>query len=233
MKIRCIAVDDEPLALEKIVDYIGQVPFFELKGSFENGVEAMMFLQENEIDLIFLDVQMPQILGTQLVQVLKQKPQIIFTTAYSEYAVDGFELDVTDYLLKPISFRRFLQSAQKALSRMAPESHPISPEVDKEFIFVKTDTRLVKVNLAEIKYIEGLKDYLSIYTTKERILTLLSFNELLSQLTPDFFRIHKSYVISLRQVDQIEKNRVRIGEKEIPIGETFRKAFLNKVQQNG
>lgn len=230
MKIKCIAVDDEPLALEKIVDYIGQVPFFELVGSFENGVEAMVFLQENEVDLIFLDVQMPQILGTQLVQVLKQKPQIIFTTAYSEYAVDGFELDVTDYLLKPISFRRFLQSAQKALNRMSPDTKPEQPKASKDFIFVKTDTRLVKVNLREIKYIEGLKDYLSIYTASERILTLQSFNELLGQLTSDFFRIHKSYVVSLRQIDQIEKNRVKIGDKDIPIGETFRKAFLKKVQ---
>ncbi len=230
MKIKCIAVDDEPLALEKIVDYIGQVPFFELVGSFENGVEAMVFLQENEVDLIFLDVQMPQILGTQLVQVLKQKPQIIFTTAYSEYAVDGFELDVTDYLLKPISFRRFLQSAQKALNRMSPDTKPEQPKASRDFIFVKTDTRLVKVNLREIKYIEGLKDYLSIYTASERILTLQSFNELLGQLTSDFFRIHKSYVVSLRQIDQIEKNRVKIGDKDIPIGETFRKAFLKKVQ---
>lgn len=233
MKIKCIAVDDEPLALEKIVDYIGQVPFFELVGSFENGLDAMAFLQENDVELIFLDVQMPQILGTQLLQVLKYKPQVIFTTAYSEYAIEGFELDVTDYLLKPIGFRRFLQAAQKALSRRPDPSTSAtaSPEQVQDYIFVKTETRLQKIKLSEIRYIEGLKDYLSIYTETSRILTLQSFNELLGQLPADFLRIHKSYVVSLAQIDQIEKNRVKIGDKYVPIGETFKKAFLNKVQK--
>lgn len=233
MKLNCIAVDDEPLALEKIVDYIGQVPFLELVASFENGVDAMMYLQENKVDLIFLDIQMPQILGTQLVQILKDKPQVIFTTAYSEYAVDGFELDVTDYLLKPIGFRRFLQAAQKALEKLKPVAKQKEiPTAERDYIFVKTDTRLVRINLADILYIEGLKDYLSIYTINERILTLQSFSELLKLLPADFIRLHKSYVIPISRIEEIEKNRVRIGEKCIPIGETFRKAFMAKISQH-
>ena len=165
MTIKCIAIDDEPLALEKLVDYIQQVPFFELLGSFENGLDALVFLQDTDVDLIFLDIQMPQILGTQLVQVLTKKPQIIFSTAYSEYAVDGFEMDVTDYLLKPLNFRRFLQASQKALQRAKSsdsKKEVVAAETVKDYAFVKTENRLVKVMLDEILYIEGLKDYLSI-----------------------------------------------------------------------
>ncbi|WP_258098859.1 LytR/AlgR family response regulator transcription factor [Marinoscillum pacificum] len=232
MKIKCIAIDDEPLALEKLVDYIGQVPFFELLGSFENGLDALVFLQDTDVDLIFLDIQMPQILGTQLVQVLTKKPQIIFSTAYSEYAVDGFELDVTDYLLKPLNFRRFLQASQKALQRaknQGVKKEATVEEVVKDYAFVKTENRLVKVMLDDILYIEGLKDYLSIYTSSERILTLQSFAELQSQLSSDFVRIHKSYLIPIAKIDEIEKNRVRIGDKYLPIGETYRKAFMTKI----
>ena len=232
MKIKCIAIDDEPLALEKLVDYIGQVPFFELLGSFENGLDALVFLQDTDVDLIFLDIQMPQILGTQLVQVLTKKPQIIFSTAYSEYAVDGFELDVTDYLLKPLNFRRFLQASQKALQRaknQGVKKEATVEEVVKDYAFVKTENRLVKVMLDDILYIEGLKDYLSIYTSSERILTLQSFAELQSQLSSDFVRIHKSYLIPISKIDEIEKNRVRIGDRYLPIGETYRKAFMTKI----
>ncbi|MAE86885.1 MAG: DNA-binding response regulator [Flammeovirgaceae bacterium] len=235
MTIKCIAIDDEPLALEKLVDYIEQVPFFELMGSFENGLEALVFLQDNDIDLIFLDIQMPQILGTQLVQVLTKKPQIIFSTAYSEYAVDGFELDVTDYLLKPLNFRRFLQASQKALQRAKSQEgskEVVVPDLVKNYVFVKTENRLVKVVLDEILYIEGLKDYLSIYTQSDRILTLQSFAELQSQLSSDFIRIHKSYLIPISKIDEIEKSRLRIGDKFLPIGETYRKSFLSRISKN-
>ncbi|MBR09228.1 MAG: DNA-binding response regulator [Rickettsiales bacterium] len=235
MTIKCIAIDDEPLALEKLVDYIEQVPFFELMGSFENGLEALVFLQDNDIDLIFLDIQMPQILGTQLVQVLTKKPQIIFSTAYSEYAVDGFELDVTDYLLKPLNFRRFLQASQKALQRAKSQEgskEVVVPDLVKNYVFVKTENRLVKVILDEILYIEGLKDYLSIYTQSDRILTLQSFAELQSQLSSDFIRIHKSYLIPISKIDEIEKSRLRIGDKFLPIGETYRKSFLSRISKN-
>ena len=233
MKVSCIAVDDEPLALGKIVDYIGQVPYLDLKGQFENGLEALTFLQENEVDLLFLDIQMPQILGTQLLQIINKKPQVIFTTAYSEYAIEGFNLDVVDYLLKPISFGRFLQATQKVLDRKgkAPvKASVISADAKRsDYFFVKTETKLQKVKFDDILYVEGLRDYLSIYTKTERILTLQNFNELLSKLPPYFVRVHKSFVISIHQIDQIEKSRVLIGEKYISIGETYKKAFMDSI----
>ncbi|MEQ8240713.1 MAG: response regulator [Cyclobacteriaceae bacterium] len=232
MKISCITVDDEPLALGKIVDYIGQVPYLELKGQFENGLEALTFLQENEVDLLFLDIQMPQILGTQLLQIINKKPQVVFTTAYSEYAIEGFNLDVVDYLLKPISFGRFLQATQKVLDRRGktPAKKSVEADVTKsDYFFVKTETKLQKVKFNDILYVEGLRDYLSIYTKTERILTLQNFNELLNKLPPYFVRVHKSFVISIHQIDQIEKNRVLIGEKYISIGETYKKAFMDSI----
>ncbi|MEM9325208.1 MAG: LytTR family DNA-binding domain-containing protein [Bacteroidota bacterium] len=237
MKLTCVAVDDEPLALEKIVDYIGQVPFLELKGQFDDGMEVLSFLQENEVDVLFLDIQMPQLLGTQLVQILKNRPQVIFTTAYSEYAMDGYELDITDYLLKPIPFGRFLKSAQKALER-ASSSKPAGSSTPKrtqaETIFVKTEFKWQQLSLNDIKYIEGMKDYLAIHTEEGKVLTLMSFNELLDKLPSDrFMRIHKSYVVALGKIKEIEKARVIIDGEPIPIGETYKTAFLNKLKNYG
>lgn len=237
MTIKCIAVDDEPLALAKIVDYIDQVPFLQLCGQFENGLNALTFLQENQVDLIFLDIQMPRILGTQLLKILNKQPQVIFTTAYSEYAIEGFELNVTDYLLKPIGFSRFLQAAQKAMARMpghqAPPAATESPAGahQPDFVFVKTETRLQKVVLADIRYIEGLKDYLSIYTNTERILILMNFQDLLARLGEDFVRIHKSYAVPVFRIDAIEKARLKIGNQLLPIGETYRKAFIRRLER--
>ena len=239
MKLTCIAVDDEPLALEKIVDYIEQVPFLELKGKFDDGMEVLSFLQDEQVDLLFLDIQMPQLLGTQLVQVLKQKPQIIFTTAYSEYAMEGYELDITDYLLKPISFGRFLKSSQKALQRAAnnkpaKKEAPAARSQQADFIFVKTEFKWQQIPLAEIQYIEGMKDYLAIHTTQERILTLMSFNDLLDKLpAKNFIRIHKSFVVAIDKIKEIEKARVIIGETPVPIGETYKTAFMNRLKSEG
>lgn len=235
--MNCIAVDDEPLALRKIVDFIKKVPFLNYKASFENGLEALAYLKGEQVDLIFLDIQMPQIKGTQLVNILKNKPQIIFTTAYSEYALEGFELDVTDYLLKPISFERFLEGAQKALDRSLPVISQAVGEgnaKNSEFIFIKTEHKWQKVSTKEIKYIEGLKDYLSIYTSEDRILTLQSFNSLLEKLPEEnFVRIHKSYVVSINQIDEIEKKRVLIGDKWIPISDTYRTVFFSLLEAKG
>ncbi|MFT5640868.1 MAG: two-component system LytT family response regulator [Cyclobacteriaceae bacterium] len=235
MKISCIAVDDEPLALDKITDYISQVPFLDLKGQFENGLEALTFLQQNDVDLLFLDIQMPQILGTQLLQIINKKPQVILTTAYSEYAIEGFNLDVVDYLLKPISFGRFLQATQKALDRKSKSpSQPTIVAFDTskpDYFFVKTETKLQKVRFDNILYVEGLRDYLSIYTKTERILTLQNFNELLEKLPPYFVRVHKSFAVSMHQIDQIEKARVLIGEKYIAIGETYKRTFMESIKK--
>ncbi|MGB3467227.1 MAG: LytTR family DNA-binding domain-containing protein [Cyclobacteriaceae bacterium] len=235
--MKCIAVDDEPLALRKIVDFIKKVPFLEYKASFDNGLEALAYLKKEPVDILFLDIQMPQIKGTQLVNILKNKPQIIFTTAYSEYAIEGYELDVTDYLLKPISFDRFLEAAQKAIDRSVPviSQSGNNEMINKtEFIFIKTEYKWQKVRVDSIRYIEGLKDYLSIYTATERILTLQSFSSLLEKLPEtDFIRIHKSYVISIPQIDEIEKKRVLIGDNWIPVSDTYRQSFFNLLETRG
>jgi len=237
MKISCIAIDDEPLALDKITDYIQQVPFLALQGSFDNALEALAFLQANKIDLLFLDIQMPQLKGTQLLQILKNPPLVILTTAYSEYALEGYDLDVIDYLLKPIAFDRFLQAVNKVLERSASpvimQRSIEAPQEIQDYIFVKVETRLQKVMLNDILYIEGLKDYLSIYTVKERILTLQSFKEILEKLPGSFIRIHKSYAVYIHKIDTVEKNRVRIGDKYLPIGDTYKKSFLMEITKSG
>jgi len=242
MTVSCIAVDDEPPALAKIVDYIEQVPFLDLKAKFDDSMEVLSYLQENKVDLLFLDIQMPQLSGNQLVQVLEQKPQIIFTTAHSEYAVEGFEMDITDYLLKPISFSRFLKAAQKARARKNESSsngQQASPtqksdQDNPEFLFVKTEFKWQQIPFESILYIEGMKDYLAIHTETERILTLMSFNDLMEKLPKDkFYRIHKSYVVAIKKIKEIEKARVHINDKAIPIGETHKQAFLSLLQKRG
>ncbi len=235
-QLKCIAIDDEPLALQKIVDYINKVPFLDLVGSFDNGLEALAFMRETTVDLIYLDIQMPEIKGTQLVGILKNKPQIIFTTAYDQYALEGYQLDATDYLLKPIAFDRFLESAQKALDRTAFAPNPTDHDKDRNegFLFVKTENKWRKVVIEDILYIEGLKDYLSIYTRTERILTLQNFSSLLDKLSSDqFVRVHKSYVVGINQVEEIEKARVLINQKWIPVSDTYRTGFFKLLEAKG
>ncbi len=235
--MKCIAIDDEPLALKKIVDYINKVPFLTLDNSFDNGLDALAYLKSNPIELIFLDIQMPHITGTKLVSILKNKPQVIFTTAYDEYAMKGYELDITDYLLKPISFERFLEGSQKALDRAVPvisQNTDANSQQNPSYIFIKTEHKWQKVAIDSIKYIKGLKDYLSIYTNKDRILTLQSFQSLLDKLpSSDFCRVHKSYVVALNQIDAIEKSRVQIGEEWIPVSDTYRNNFFKLLEAKG
>lgn len=235
-QLKCIAIDDEPLALRKVVDYIEKIPFLELVAQFDNGLEALSYLKQHNVDLIYLDIQMPDIKGTQLVSILKNKPQVIFTTAYDQYALEGYQLDATDYLLKPIAFDRFLESAQKALDRMAfvPTISENETEQNEGFLFVKTENKWRKVVINDILYIEGLKDYLSIYTTTERILTLQNFNSLLEKLSNDqFVRVHKSFVVAITQIQELEKSRVFINEKWIPVSDTYRTAFFNLLKAKG
>ncbi len=235
-QLKCIAIDDEPLALRKVVDYIEKIPFLKLVAQFDNGLEALSYLKQHNVDLIYLDIQMPDIKGTQLVSILKNKPQVIFTTAYDQYALEGYQLDATDYLLKPIAFDRFLESAQKALDRMAfvPTISENETEQNEGFLFVKTENKWRKVVINDILYIEGLKDYLSIYTTTERILTLQNFNSLLEKLSNDqFVRVHKSFVVAITQIQELEKSRVFINEKWIPVSDTYRTAFFNLLKAKG
>jgi DNA-binding LytR/AlgR family response regulator len=241
MKLNCIAIDDEPLALEIISDYINRVPFLNLLKSFDSAVDSVDFIRDNKVDLIFLDIEMESLTGIQLVHALPDRPQIIFTTAYDRYAVEGFELDAADYLLKPISFERFVRSVDRVYSDMlkkggGTEEKTATASTGNEgsFIFVKTESRLQKIEVDEILYIEGQGDYLRIITRTIKVMTLQNFKKLEAVLPPDnFVRVHKSYMVALDKIENIAKNRIKIGEKLIPISDSYHDAFYEKIGKKG
>jgi two-component system LytT family response regulator len=239
--IRCLVVDDEPLALHIIEDYISKIPFLELVKATTSAIEALTIVQDDHIDLVFLDVQMPELTGIQFLRIANKKTRVILTTAYPQYALDGYELDVIDYLLKPIAFDRFLKSAQKAQSIIHPAAKPAEEppqqqhqpqDFQSDFIFVKTEHKIQKVYLHEILYIEGLKDYVSIFTPDERIITLQSMKKIEEALPEKhFIRVHKSYIVALNQIDSIERSRIFIGDKVIPVGDTYRDQFFKVIEE--
>jgi len=235
MKIKCIAIDDEPLALEIIKDYSGKVPFLDLIKTFDNALESIDFLKKNKVDILFLDIQMEELTGIQLLNVLNPKPNVIFTTAYDSFAIQGFELDAVDYLLKPICFERFLKAVNKVYEKLNVE-HLLESKTKEitiynpgdDYFFVKTEFRLEKVNFADILYIEGMGDYLRIVTPNKRLMTLQNFKKMESML-PDnkFYRVHKSYIVALDKIENIERNRIKITDKLIPISDTYKKPFFD------
>ena len=222
MGITCIAVEDEPLALEKLQQFIGKTPWLDLKATFSDGIEALSYLQSNMVQLMFLDIQMNGLTGLQLLDSLVLKPHVILTTAYSEYALKGYEYSITDYLLKPYSFERFLQAVQK----VKPVEVAETPVQSNSFIFVKTDYKIVKIEHSDILFIEGMGDYRCIVTPQRKILTSTTFTEFEAVLPKQLFaRIHKSYIISLQKIKSIEHHRVYIDEKILPVGESYKQAF--------
>ncbi len=231
MKINCIAIEDEPLALKKIKEYILQVNYLNLLKDFNNAVDAIGFLKENSVDLIFLDIRMKQLSGIQFLESLQTKPKVIITSAYDEYALKGYELDVVDYLLKPFSFERFLKSVDKVYNQLSVARNS---DNQKEYIFVKTEYRIEKIEIKNILYIKGMKDYLQIHTTDRKIMTLQTFKHLLEILPePDFQRVHNSYVVSISKIDNIERNRIRIGEDLIPISDSYKDKFYRILKERG
>jgi len=233
--IRCLAVDDEAYASDIIASFINKTPFLELVGTTTNAFEALNMVQENKVDLVFLDIQMPELTGIQFLKICGGKCKVILTTAYPEYALDGFDLDVVDYLLKPISYDRFYKAAQKAQQIISPAQYEVLPVSNQanDFIFVKGDTKnkFIKVNYNEILYIEGLKNYVSVYTENQRIITYQALRELETQLPqPPFYRVHKSYIISLEKIKMIDGNALYIGDQSIPIGDTYREEFFKIVR---
>ena len=243
----CIIVEDEPLARTLIENYIQKVPYLQLVQSFSDPLKALEFLRENTVDILFSDIQMPEITGITLLKLLQKKPLIILTTAYSEYAIEGYELDVLDYLLKPITFERFLKSVEKASLRLNGNLSPKTPEKNvsenllsnvptesvQPFIFVKDGTKLVKIRLNEIMYIEGLKDYVTIYTPQQKIVSLQTIKSLESTLPEkQFIRIHNSYIIALEWIEAIQREKVQIGKVFLPISDTYRKAFKDFIGRN-
>ncbi|MCX6234597.1 MAG: LytTR family DNA-binding domain-containing protein [Bacteroidetes bacterium] len=239
MKITCIAIDDEPLALDIIKDYCSRVPFLNILKTFDSALESIDFIRNNKIDLLFLDIQMEELTGIQLLNILKQKPLVIFTTAHDTYALHGFELDVVDYLLKPISFERFLKAVDKVYEKIqlsalvkteAINTHSVSPKED--YFFVKTEFRFEKIHFSEILYIEGMGDYLRIFTQTKKIMTLQNFQKMEEMLPPNnFCRVHKSYIVALDKIDSIERNRIKISDRIIPISESYKKTFFDFLEK--
>jgi two-component system, LytTR family, response regulator len=239
----CIIVEDEPLARSLLENYIQKIPYLQLVQSFAEPMKALEFLRENTVDILFSDIQMPEITGITLLKILQKKPLIILTTAYSEYAIEGYELDVLDYLLKPITFERFLKSVEKASLRLTTNQPlPIPEKIVQEtnfaepiqpFIFVKDGTKLVKIRLSEIMYIEGLKDYVTIHTTLQKVISLQTLKALETQL-PDnqFIRIHNSYIVALEWIEAIQREKVQIGKVFLPISDTYRKAFKDFIERS-
>ncbi|MDP3469246.1 MAG: LytTR family DNA-binding domain-containing protein [Daejeonella sp.] len=234
--IRCLVVDDEPLALDILEDYIRKVPFLTLVKTTTSAIEGLSLVQSGAIDLVFLDVQMPELTGIQFLKIINGKCDVILTTAYSQYALDGYELDVVDYLLKPIAFDRFYKAAQKVL-QIKGNNHTVVPESaaiqqnSHDFIFVKTEHKIQKIYLNDILYIEGLKDYISIFTGTERIITLQNMKKMEESLpAKSFIRVHKSYIISLDKIESIERSRIQIGDKIIPIGDTYKDYFFKQIE---
>ncbi len=234
-KIMCLAVDDEPLALSVLKKYIDAVECLQLVGSCANAVQALQMLQQQHVDLIFLDIQMPQIMGTDFIRTLKKSPKIIFTTAFRKYAVEGFELDAVDYLLKPISFERFLKAVNKVLQTdiNIPDSVYHSTDVISEspnpYIYVRADRKMIKVLLNDILYIEALSDYVKIITKAKTIVTKQLISALEETLPKEsFLRIHRSFIIAVNKIDSYTTDTIQIGSKELPVSRLFRQN-VNKL----
>lgn len=228
MTYLCITVDDEPLALDKISGFVEQMPQLKLEARFDNAQDALSFLTNHSVEILFLDIQMDRLTGLDLLAALPIKPQVILTTAYSEYALKGYELEVTDYILKPYSFERFARAANLAIKRIEDKASS-SPSAD--FIFVKTDYRLVKIKLNDILFIEGMRDFRCIVTTSGKILTQQTFGSFEEQLPATAFtRIHKSYMIAIARIESIEKHRVKIGSELLPVSESYREQFYKVIR---
>jgi DNA-binding LytR/AlgR family response regulator len=228
--LKCLIIEDEPLASQLIESYIEKVNDLAFVKTFTSGIEALQFLQNNTIDLIFLDIQMPDLTGIQFMKIINGKYNVIFTTAYQEYALDGFEFDAIDYLLKPISFERFLVAIEKAKNKIVTKNDQSSIKYP-DYIFVKTEYRLQRIHLEDILYLEALGDYVSIITKSKKILTLDSMNNFEKSLSDSIFiRVHRSFIISKNKIDFIERNRIVIGEKYIPIGSTYKTFFLKQLK---
>lgn len=232
--INCLIVDDEPLARNLLSDYVKKIPYLNLVGTAGNGITAMSMLRENDIDLLLLDIQMPELTGINMLKALHKKPMVILTTAYSEYALESYDLDVVDYLLKPVTFERFLKGLEKVNQRLSNKEVPVSPvEESPSFVFVKDGTKLVKVILDDILYVEGLKDYVTIHTKQQKIVSLQRLKTLEEQLPPEqFIRVHNSFIVSLNAISAIHRSEVQIGTVRVPISDSYKKSFKEWVDKN-
>lgn len=233
MTLKCAIVDDEPLAVELLTSYVMKIPFLELAGKYSNAVDAMNGIAANPIDLIFLDIQMPELNGLELSKMLPETTRIVFTTAFDQYAIDSYRLNALDYLMKPISYAEFLEASNKALQwfKMKQQAQE-SKEEELQSIFVKSEYKLLQINLDDIKYIEGLKDYVKIYTeTNARPILSLMNMKAIEQMLPAsrFIRVHRSFIVQKSKIREIERNRIVFGDVYIPVGDSYKAAFQDFI----
>ncbi|MFZ4797908.1 MAG: LytR/AlgR family response regulator transcription factor [Bacteroidia bacterium] len=226
--MRVAIIDDEPLAREILESFLQKIPDVELVGCCKNAIEAFSLLSKQAVDLLLLDINLPEILGTEFLKTLKNPPLVIFTTAYSEYAIESYELNAVDYLLKPISFERFLLAINKAKEILAPTKIPTENPMDQQNLFVRSEGKWIKIDLTKLWLVEGLKDYLRLWINEERITihnTMKNFEEQLAAF-PNFIRIHKSFIVNLNFVEEVENNSIKINYKILSIGNTYKSNFI-------
>ncbi len=230
MEIKALIIDDEPLARNVIREYAKRIPELKIVGECEDAICAHTFLHENVVDLLFLDINMPKMSGIDFIKTLKNPPLVIFTTAYSEFALDSYEINAIDYLKKPFSFERFCKAlfrAEELISLKQTAHKTESSEKQSDFIFIKSDKKAIKIKISDIVYIEGLGDYIKIFMTDKKLVTNLSMKKIENLLPPDqFYRIHKSFIISLDKIESIEGNLVKINNAKIPVGNSYRQEFM-------
>ncbi len=236
MKIKCLVIDDERLAREYIKNYISKIPELELLGDFNSPLKATELIKKGEIDLLFIDIQMPDITGVDFIKSLTHKPEVIFTTAYQEYALEGFNLSVVDYLLKPFSFERFFQAVNKVIdkleSKISVAELPLAPEYSQTsyadtYLTIRADRKFYKINFSDIKYIEGQKAYVTFHTNKKRVTALASLKDLEESLPANLFiRVHKSYIVSIREILSLEGNVIEIDDVKLPVGKLYKDAVV-------
>jgi DNA-binding LytR/AlgR family response regulator len=224
-KIGCLIIEDEPNAQQLLQDYISKVPYLTLKGTCFDALEALEFLGHSQADLIFLDINMPDLTGIELIHMLPKEQKVIFTTASSDHAIESYEYNAVDYLLKPITFKRFLMAVQKAFNPSPPTSSQA-----EEYLFAKSDKKMIRVNLRDIVYFEALKEYVCIHTRTQKIVTYKRMKELLEKLPGHFTRIHNSYIVNGDHITRVEGNYVLVGDKSLPIGISYRDAFAGFIQ---
>lgn len=238
--MNCIAIDDEPLALEVIQNFCNQFDFLNLTATFSNSVEAFTYLRNNKVDLMFLDINMPHMNGTEFVRTLSNPPKIIFTTAFSEYAIEGFELNAIDYLMKPISLERFMVAINKAYDanlslpnpRISNNYKEYESRKNTDYVLLKVDSKLQKVFISDILFVECVKDYIKVHTHDNRLLTKRTMINILNHLPEEnFCRVHKSFIVALNKIETIENNRIKIRERYIPIGGNYKNQFLISIER--
>ena len=232
--IRTIAIDDEPLALQLLTSYIEKTPFMKLNGAFDNPIDAMEFLNEQDVDLMFIDIQMPDLTGIEFARILENPPKLVFTTAYEKYALEGFKLEAIDYLLKPFGYEDFFKAAQKAQKQIKYESKE-TVEANNNFLFLKSDYKIRRINFNDIIYIEGLKDYVKVFLQHQDkpVMSLNSLKALETKLPGEkFMRVHRSFIVNLEKIETIDRSRIVFGKEYIPVSDQYKKQFKDFLDKN-